>query len=106
MMSSIQSYQQMAALQGQPQLTIPEGKVLNSADEKKLYQACVDFESIFVKMMLDSMRSTVPKGGLFDGGMSQEIFEDQLYDSYAQKISSTASLGLAQKMFEQIKATL
>ena len=52
------------------------------------------------------MRNTVPKGGLFDGGMSREIFEDRLYGSYAEKISETAGLGLARQMFEQIKETL
>lgn len=105
MIGSVQSYGYFPGTSpSAPEVT--SGTVLTSSDEKKLYQACVDFESIFVKQMLDSMRSTVPKGGLFDGGMSQEIFEDRLYDSYAQKISSTAGLGLARQMFEQIKETL
>lgn len=105
MIGSIPSYGYLpGVMPAAPEVT--SGTVLSSPDEKKLYQACVDFESIFVKQMLDSMRSTVPKGGLFDGGMSQEIFEDRLYDSYAEKISSTAGLGLARQMFEQIKETL
>ena len=105
MIGSIPSYGYLpGAAPAAPEVTA--GKVLISAEEKKLYQACVDFESIFVKQMLDSMRSTVPKGGLFDGGMSREIFEDRLYDSYAEKISATAGLGLAKQMFEQIKETL
>lgn len=105
MIGSIPSYGYLPeAAPAAPEVTA--GKVLTSAEEKKLYQACVDFESIFVKQMLDSMRSTVPKGGLFDGGMSREIFEDRLYDSYAEKISATAGLGLAKQMFEQIKETL
>lgn len=105
-MNPLASYGALPPMNPELNRTMPQVDKLSSADEKKLYQACIDFESLFVKQMLDSMRRTVPKGGLFDGGMSQEIFEDRLYNTYAEKISSTASLGLAKQMFEQIKATL
>ncbi len=103
MIGSVQSYGQQILAANRPELQSPEHF---SGDEKRLYRACVEFEAIFVKQMLDSMRNTVPKGGLFDGGMSREIFEDRLYGSYAEKISETAGLGLARQMFEQIKETL
>ena len=45
---------------------------LTSGDDAKLRQACQDFESIFVKQMLDSMRKTVQKTGLTDGGKTMK----------------------------------
>lgn len=69
---------------------------------KSLYNACVDFESLFVKQMLNSMRSTIDKSSLLDGGMAQNIFEDMLYDEYANQISKSQSLGLATKMYNQL----
>ncbi len=73
-----------------------------SGEDDRLKQACSDFQSIFVKQMLDSMRKTVNKTGLLDGGRAEEIFEDMLYDEYAQKISKTADLGLDDMLYQQL----
>ncbi len=66
-----------------------------------LYKACVDFESLFIKQMLNAMRETVPKDGLLDGGLGRDIFEDMLYDEYAKKMAETASFGLADTIYLQ-----
>jgi flagellar protein FlgJ len=68
----------------------------------ELYKACLDFESIFIKQMLDVMRKTVQKEGLLEGGLSEDIFEDMLYDEYAKKMAATAQFGLAETMYLQI----
>ncbi len=75
---------------------------VDSKDEMKLREATVDFETLFIKQMLNSMRKTVPKNGLLDGGQGQEIFEDMLYDEYSKKIANTASLGISDMMFKQL----
>ena len=75
---------------------------LSAGDDEKLRQACRDFESIFVKQMLDSMRKTVQKTGLTDGGYAEELYQDMLYDEYARKITDTASLGVAQMLYLQL----
>lgn len=77
-------------------------KINSGISNKALYDACVDFESLFVKQMLNSMRSTIDKSSLLDGGMAQNIFEDMLYDEYANQISKSQSLGLATKMYNQL----
>lgn len=69
-----------------------------------LYKACLDFESLFIKQMLDSMRKTVDKSGLLEGGMSQEIFEDMLYDEYSKKMAQTANFGLAETIYRQVSS--
>jgi flagellar protein FlgJ len=68
----------------------------------ELYKACVDFEAIFIKQMLNVMRKSVHKEGLLDGGLSEDIFEDMLYDEYAKKMAQTAQFGLAETMYLQI----
>jgi len=68
----------------------------------ELYKACVDFESIFIKQMLSVMRKSVQKDGLLDGGLSEDIFEDMLYDEYAKKMAQTAQFGLAETIYLQI----
>lgn len=79
-----------------------------SADpyRKKLFDASVEFESIFVKMMLKEMKSTVHKSGLIDGGYAEEIFEDMLYDEYSKNLSANSSLGLAEQIYQSLSSNL
>ncbi|MBN2050700.1 MAG: rod-binding protein [Spirochaetales bacterium] len=70
-------------------------------DREKLMEACRQFESIFIKQMLNSMKKTVSKSGMLNGGLSEEIFEDMLYDQYAEKMSKTANFGIADMLYKQ-----
>ena len=36
-----------------------------------------------------------------DGGFSEEIFEDMLYDEYAEKMTKTAGFGIADMLYKQ-----
>jgi Rod binding domain-containing protein len=73
--------------------------------KSELYAQCEQFESIFVKMMLDTMKKSVEKSGLMDGGMAEDIFQDMLYDEYALKMSRNASFGLADQAYLQLSGT-
>ena len=68
----------------------------------KLYQACVDFEAIFLKQMLTAMRKTVPQDGLLDGGIGRDVFEDMLYDEYAASMARNAGFGLADTVYRHL----
>ncbi len=92
----------MGMMQYQNQVSAPR---VNSADDAKLKEACSDFESIFIKQMLDSMRKTVQKTGLNDGGYAEELYQDMLYDQYAEKMAQTAHLGVAELMYRQLSTT-
>jgi len=54
--------------------------------------------------MLDTMRKTINKSGLLDGGYAEEIFEDMLYDKYALQIAESGNLGLADTLYKQLAA--
>ena len=73
---------------------------------KRLMDACVEAESLFVGQMLKQMRSTVTKGELLHGGQTEEIFEDMLYDQYALSMSKTANLGIAKMMYQQLSKAI
>ncbi len=81
-------------------------EISNDPYRKKLYDASVEFESVFVKMMLKEMKNSVQKEKLIDGGYAEEIFEDMLYDEYSKEISKNESLGLAEQIYKQMSAML
>jgi len=70
--------------------------------QSKLYQQCSEFESIFVNMMLKEMRATVDKSGLIDGGQTEDIFSDMLYDEYSKTMSKSAGFGLADAVYVEL----
>ena len=78
-------------------------RVPADADEQRLREVTRDFEAIFVKTMLDSMRKTLNRESrMFDGGMAEEFFEDMLYEQYAKRMTETARLGIADLLYQQL----
>lgn len=69
----------------------------------QLYKVCLEFEAIFIKQILNSMRRTVEKSGMLDGGLAEEFFEDMLYDEYAKKMAESANFGLAAMIYRQVQ---
>ena len=80
----------------------PAGQRVDIDKSSRLYKVSQEFEAILVKQMLNTMRKTVDKSGLIDGGMAEEIFEDMLYDEYALKMVRTAGFGLADQLYLQL----
>lgn len=68
----------------------------------KLYEQCVEFESLFVQMMLKEMRATVGKTDLLDGGFAQDVFEDMLYEERAKSMAKNAGFGLADQVYLEL----
>lgn len=78
---------------------LPQG-----TDAERLRTVAEDFEAIFIKQMLESMRSTLnPENRLVDTGMAGEIYEDMLYDEYAQTMSKSGGFGLADMIVNQYR---
>lgn len=70
--------------------------------DEKLWNACVETESLFVGKMLKEMKSTVHKSEWLHGGYAEEIFEDMLYDEYALKVSKNSDFGMAKMLYQEL----
>ncbi|MCQ2588875.1 MAG: rod-binding protein [Treponema sp.] len=62
-----------------------------------LYEKALELEGFFVKQMLSSMRNTVMKTKEDDFG--KKMYEDMLYDQYAENMTKTAGFGLADQIY-------
>ena len=69
---------------------------------EKLWNACIEAESLFVGKMLKEMKSTVHKSEWLHGGYAEDIFEDMLYDEYALKVSKNSDFGMAKMLYEEL----
>lgn len=73
-------------------------------DGERLLKASRDFEAIFIKQMLDGMRNTIQKSGFVDGGFAEQIYEDMLFQEYANKMAATKSFGIAEMLYNQLSS--
>lgn len=67
-----------------------------------LRQACEDFESVFVAYLLKSMRKTVPKNELMNGGLSQDIYQSMMDNEIARAVAKGPGMGLAAAIYRQL----
>lgn len=82
-------------------LNVSKKNVMNK-QQKKLWETCVEAESLFVGKMLKEMRKTVDKGEWLHGGYAEEIFEDMLYDEYSLQVSKNSNLGMAKMLYNEL----
>jgi flagellar protein FlgJ len=71
----------------------------NPAAARKVAQ---EFESMFVAMMLKSMRETVGKDTLTGGGRGEETFRSLLDQEYAAAATRGGGIGLAQSIEREL----
>lgn len=77
-------------------------KAVNSKDEEKLRKACTDLEAVFINMMFKQMRSTVWKSQLMGGGYAEDMYEDMLYEKYAEEASKNKGIGIGDILYKQL----
>ncbi len=70
----------------------------------ELYEQSMELENYMVKMMLSSARKTVGKSTLFgkENEYAREMYEDMMYDNYAESLTKNAGFGLADQIYIEL----
>jgi Rod binding domain-containing protein len=68
---------------------------------KKLRAASEQFEAVFMKMLLESMRKSMPEG-FFGTSFSADIHGSLVEHELSRKLSERGSLGIADALYEQL----
>ena len=61
----------------------------------EIRKAAAGFESIFLRHLLKTMRTTVPGGGMYGSGASGEIYADMMENSLADVMSQRGDMWIA-----------
>lgn len=72
----------------------------NSTDEE-LMEACKGFESYFVQKIIEQARKMVQSDE--DEGEYMQYFGDTLNQAYAEAITESGQIGLAQELYDSMK---
>ncbi len=76
------------------------GNIKNSSDQE-LMDVCKSFESYFVEQVFKEMKKTVPKNEADNEYL--DYFGDRLYQEYADEVTDSGDLGIAQLLYESMK---
>ena len=90
---------------GQTQMPAPPVQELAGAKPEELAEVrkvAKGFESIFVNQLIGAMRKTVVKGGLVPESNAERTYQAMLDQEYAQKVSDSGQLGIAQMVYDQL----
>jgi peptidoglycan hydrolase FlgJ len=76
----------------------------SAAQERKLRQACRDFESIFLFNLFKEMRRAIPKSGLLPPSPGKETFQMMFDQKVAEDLSKQGEgIGLQKLLYEQLR---
>ncbi len=78
---------------------LPDTKSISNKD--RLKKVAKELEGLFLSLVFKQMRKTVPKTDFLHGGLAEDIFEDLLWDRYAQKAAEMSKFGIAKKIYDQ-----
>lgn len=79
-------------------------KLKSEKNDKKLKQACEDFESMFLNLMYSKMRDTVTddEDGLFKKSNGEKIMQSMLDTELTKNMAKAGGIGLAKMIYEQV----
>jgi len=71
-------------------------------DKKSLKKACVQFESIFISLILKQMRQTIPKSDFLNGSKGQKLFTNLLDQELAKEIAKRQNFGIGEILYGKL----
>jgi flagellar protein FlgJ len=74
--------------------------------DAKLRQAAKQLEGVFIEQLFAAMRSTVPEGGLIDGGSAEDIFNSMLDQYLADQLAASWDRGIGMAIYHQLRSAI
>lgn len=71
-------------------------------EDSELKSACRQFEAFFLQDLLKTMRESIPKTRLLDGGRGEDVYRSLLDHEWAKKMASAGGIGLARILYERL----
>jgi len=81
---------------------VDQAKQLNRNNAVELKKTCQEFEAIFIRTLIKSMRATVPDGGLLEKNTDSEVFEEMMDGEIASQTAKRSEFGIADALFRQL----
>lgn len=80
----------------------PKLPKLDGLEGKKLWKATTEFESMFMDIVMKSMRATVMESDLMGNSSQTKMFQEMLDQEWSKSAGKTGKFGLASAMYKQM----
>ncbi|WAM31887.1 rod-binding protein [Caldicellulosiruptor naganoensis] len=77
-------------------------KAYSEKDKQKLKEACEEFEAVMLSAIFKQMQKSIPKGGLFQESIADDIFNDMFVDEVSKKASKQGGIGLSKLLYDSM----
>lgn len=92
-----------ATLKEAEQKLATQAEKRTAAEDKKLREACQGFEAMFLNIMYNEMRNTVPKNELFGHDNADDILQSMRDTAMMNAAAESGGVGLAKMLYDQLK---
>ena len=75
---------------------------LNEKDEKKIKEACVQFEELMIGMLYKQMKATIIRADEKEKNPARETYEQWHDEALVKEMAKNGSFGLADMMYKQL----
>ena len=82
--------------------TVHDKRVLTGSENKKLRQACSDFEALLLNKLVSSMRESLPEGGLFEKSFGEKMFQSMHDEELSRQMASGRGTGMGELLYQKI----
>lgn len=73
-----------------------------TAEEKKLWKTCQEFESIMIGQVYKQMQASVKSSDPLNQGAANTTWRDMLADEQAKSMAGRGGMGLADSLYRQL----
>lgn len=77
-------------------------KAAQSNDDSKLKAVCQDMEAVFLNILMQRMRATVPKSGLLGDNSEEDIMRSMLDSEMTKEMAKAGGIGIADMLYRQL----
>lgn len=78
---------------------------LKNKQKQQLKRACEEFESIFINIIMQKMRSSIPEYGI-QKSFGREIYESMFDQEVSKEMAKSGGIGLAKQLYDQLSKYL
>ncbi|MBP6217780.1 MAG: rod-binding protein [Oligoflexales bacterium] len=91
------------------QILLKQGEAVDKGSteqREKIHKIAKDFESIFFELVMKSMRKSISKSELMNGGNAEDIYQGMLDSEYSKAMSQQGVGGLSQAIEEELSSKI
>lgn len=77
-------------------------KAAQSKDDAKLKAVCQDMEAVFLNILMQQMRKTVPKSSLLGDNSGEDIMKSMLDSEMTKNMAKAGGIGIADMLYRQL----